>query len=78
MIAVMLSLLSVGLFVVLWAGVSVLTVVRAARRARQRPRELGALRHWYPESELAQLDEALARILAEEHGTPTRSRSEQG
>jgi hypothetical protein len=78
MIAVMLSLLSVGLFVVLWAGVSVLTVVRAARRARQRPRELGPLRHWYPESELARLDEALARILAEEQGAPTRSRSGQG
>ncbi len=74
-IGVVLSLISVGLFFVAWAGVSVLTVTRGRRRVRRRPHNLGALRHWYPECELAQLDDALERVFAEEHGTPPRSRS---
>lgn len=74
-IGVVLSLISIGLFFVAWAGVAVLTVARDRRRARRRRAELGVLRHWYPEGDLAQLDQALERILAEEHGTLPRSRS---
>ncbi len=65
---VVLSLISIGAGLVLWAWVSVLTVAGAARRARRRPRQLGALRDRYPPSELAGIDEALERILAEERG----------
>ncbi len=67
MAGVVLSLAGIGLFAVVGAVVSLLTVARSSRRAR-RPRDLGQLSRWYPVAELAEIDEALDRILAEEHG----------
>ena len=48
------------------AGVSLLTVAGAGRGARQRSRQLDQLSHGCPVDELAAIDEALDRILAEE------------
>lgn len=73
-IGVLASFVSVALFAVLGAWVSALTVVRARRRAQRAPRRLDALRLWYSESDLAQLDQAFERILAEESGIPPKAR----
>ena len=68
MAGVVLSLISMP--PLLWcgsgAGVSLLTVAGAGRRARQRSRQLDQLSHGCPVDELAAIDEALDRILAEE------------
>ncbi|HCU94244.1 MAG TPA: hypothetical protein DHU96_16580 [Actinobacteria bacterium] len=66
MAGVVLSLISITLFFVFGAGVSLLTVAGAGRRARQRSRQLDQLSHGCPVDELAAIDEALDRILAEE------------
>lgn len=68
MVGVVLSLIALGILAIVWAWVSVLTVTGAAGRARRRPGQLGTLQSQYPERELAEIDEALERIMAEEHG----------
>jgi hypothetical protein len=70
MVCVVLSVAGIGLFAVLGAVISLLTVTRSGRRAR-RPRDLGQLSRWYPVTELSEIDEALDRILAEEHALPS-------
>ncbi len=75
MVGVVLSLVSIGLSGVFGAAAALLTVARARRQAR-RPRELGQLSRWYPVAELAEIDRALDRILAEEDGALPGSRSE--
>ena len=75
MAGVVLSLATIGLFGVFGAVASLLTVTRAERQAR-RPRSLGQLARWYPVTELAEIDEALDRIFAEEHGALPGPRSE--
>ncbi len=75
MTGVVLSLAGIGLFAVLGAVVSLLTVTRSGRRAR-RPRNLGQLSRWYSVAELAEIDEVLDRILAEEHGALPAQRNE--
>jgi hypothetical protein len=75
MAGVVLSLAGIGLFAVLGTVVSLLTAARSRRQAR-RPRDLGQLPQWYPEAELAAIDEALDRILTEEHGALPAQRSE--
>lgn len=68
MAGVVLSVISVGFFIVLWARVSLLTVAGAKHRVRRQSRHLGQLLRWYRLTELAGIDDALDRILAEEHG----------
>jgi len=75
MAGVVLSLVSIGVFGVFGAAAALLTVARARRQDR-RPRDLGQLSRWYPATELADIDEALDRILAEEHGALAGPRSE--
>jgi hypothetical protein len=72
MAAVVLSVSSVGFVVVLWACVSLLTVAGARHRARRQSRQLGQLPHPYRVTELAEIDEALDRILGEEHAALPR------
>lgn len=66
MTGVVLSLMSIALFFVFGAGVSLLTVAGARRRARQRSCRLDQLSHGCSVDELAEIDEALDRVLAEE------------
>lgn len=75
MACVVLSLAGIGLFGVVGAVAALLTVIRAERQAR-RPRGLGQLSRWCPVTELAEIDEALDRILAEEHGALPGPRSQ--
>jgi hypothetical protein len=65
---VLLSLISIGLFGVFGAAMCLLTVVRARRQLRRQAGHLGQLPGSYPVSELAEIDEALERILNEERG----------
>lgn len=71
---VVLSLISITLFFVFGAGVSLLTVAGARRRARHRSSQLEQLSHGCPPDELAEIDEALDNILAEERHMLPRSR----
>lgn len=65
---VVLSVLGVGLIFVLGAAAPALTVARARRR-RRLPYDLpGELARGCAVNDLAEIDEALQRILAEEHG----------
>lgn len=64
------SLLSIVGFFLLWAAVSVLTVVKGRHRARARSREFAELSRDCAVSDLAEIDEALRRVLAEEHWRP--------
>ncbi len=77
MAGVVLSLACIGLFGVTGAGAALLTVTRARRQAR-RPRELGQLARWYSVAELAEIDEALDGILADEIGARPRPRGRPG
>ncbi|HUY48692.1 MAG TPA: hypothetical protein VMV92_23740 [Streptosporangiaceae bacterium] len=74
MAVVVLSLISIALFFVFGAGVSFLTVAGARRRARRRFCQLDQLSHGCPVDELAEIDEALDRVLAEERGVLPGSR----
>jgi Flp pilus assembly protein TadB len=67
MAAVVVSVISVGFVVVAWAWVSLLTVADARHRARRRSRQLGQLPDLDRVTELAEIDEALERILAGDH-----------
>jgi hypothetical protein len=60
-------LLSVVLFFLLWAGASALTIARARRRARRRPELLAGLARGCAVSDLAEIDDALRQVLAQEH-----------
>ncbi len=62
---VVLSLISVGAFVVAGAAAGVLTLLRARSSARRRRSRLSQLNL---EGHYARIDEALDRILAEERG----------
>ena len=74
MAGVVLSLISIALFFVFGAGVSLLTVAGAGRRARRRACQLDELSHGCPVDELAEIDKALDRVLAEEQGLLPGSR----
>ena len=70
------SLLGIVAFFLIAAGVSVLTVLRSGRRARATSPLIRDLAHGCAPGDLADIDEALRRVLAEEHGNePSRSRS---
>lgn len=58
----------IGMFFVAGAVLSLLTVVRARRRSLRPRRELGQLARCSSVSELADIDDALDRVLSEEHG----------
>jgi polyferredoxin len=64
--AVLLSLAGIGLFIVFWTAMCLLTVVRARHQLLRQARHLGELSRSYPVRELAEIDEALERILGEE------------
>ncbi|MHB1432292.1 MAG: hypothetical protein ACYCVZ_09300 [Streptosporangiaceae bacterium] len=70
------SLLGIVAFFLIAAGVSVLTVLRSGRRARARSPLIRELAHGCAPDDLADIDDALRRVLAEEHGRESsRSRS---
>ncbi len=66
--AVVLSLISVGVFIAAGVAVAVLTLLRARSRARQRHGRLSQLNLAYRGNGIDEIDEALDRILAEERG----------
>lgn len=65
MAGVVLSLISVGAFIVAGAAVAMATLLRARSRALRRHRQLSELNL----TGIDEIDEALDRILAQEHGT---------
>ncbi len=68
------SLLAIVAFFLIAAGASVLTVLRSGRRARARSPLIRDLARDCAPDDLADIDEALRRVLAEEHGRqPARS-----
>lgn len=67
-LVVVLSMIGIGFFFVLWAGVSLLTLAGARRGRRQLSDQLLELARGGAADDLAEIDEALERILAEEHG----------
>jgi hypothetical protein len=66
MVGVVLSLVSVGVFIAAGAAVAVLTLLRARSRARRRHSRLSRLNLGYHGTGIDEIDEALDRILAEE------------
>lgn len=70
MSGVVISLISIVLFFVLGAGMSLLTLMRAGRRARRSSRrvQLEQLSHGCTVAELAEIDQALDQVLAQEYG----------
>jgi len=68
LVLVVLSLAAVAGISISWMLISAATLAAAARRDRREPGRLGSLRGWLGESDLADIDEALERILAQEHG----------
>jgi membrane protein required for beta-lactamase induction len=64
MAGVVLSLISVGAFIVGGAAVAMATLLRAHSRALRRHRQLSELNL----TGIDEIDEALDRILAQEHG----------
>ena len=64
--AVVLSLLCIAGYMAGGVVVSLLTVVRARSRARRRQVRLGLLDLRFPGTELAEIDEALDRIMTRE------------
>ncbi len=71
---VVLALGSIGFFLVAGAVVSLLTVAGAWRRSRRPRQELGQLAGSCSARELAEIDDVLDRILAEEQGGTPSSR----
>jgi len=65
---VVLAIIGVGLIFLLGATSSLLTVVAAKRRARLLSEQLGPLAQGSAVDDLAAIDDALTRILAEEQG----------
>ncbi len=63
---VVLSLISVGVFIAGGAAVAVLTLLRARSRARRRYSQLSQLNLGSPGTGIDEIDAALDRILAEE------------
>jgi len=73
---VVVSLISIVSLFGVWAAVTVFTIAGDRRRTRRLHPELDSLRPWYSGSQLAELEDALARVLAEERGTlPSSPRS---
>ncbi len=66
-VVIAVCLLSVVLFVFLWAGASVLTVAAARRRAKRRSELLTGLARGCAVSDLDEIDDGLERVLAQEH-----------
>lgn len=66
-VVVTVCLLSVVLLFLLWAGASVLTIARARRGATRRPELLAGLARGCTVSDLADIDDELQQILAQEH-----------
>jgi hypothetical protein len=79
LVLVVLSLAGVAGISISWMLISAATLATATRRHRREPDRLGSLRGRFDESDLADIDEALERILAQEHGAlpgpPGRARS---
>jgi hypothetical protein len=69
MVAVVLSLVSVGVFIAGGAAVAAATLLRARSRARRRNGQLGRLNLGRHDTGIDEIDEALDRILAEERST---------
>jgi hypothetical protein len=69
MVGVVLSLVSVGVFIAAGAAVAVLTLLRARSSARRRHSRLSRLNLGYHGTGIDEIDEALDRILAEERST---------
>ena len=65
MVGVVLSLISIGVFIAAGAAVAVLTLFRARSSALRRHRQLSELNL----TGIDEIDEALDRILAQEHST---------
>jgi hypothetical protein len=65
MVGVVLSLISVGVFIAAGAAVAAATLLRARSRALRRRRQLSELNL----TGIDEIDEALDRILAQEHST---------
>lgn len=66
--AVILSLAGIAAIFVCWALTSIATLARAARWKAGQAARLGSLSGRLDENELADMDEALERTLAQEHG----------
>ena len=66
MACVVASLISIVLFFLVGAGMSVKTVADARRQARRASPYLGQLSRWCSVSELAGIDQALDQVLAED------------
>ena len=73
LVIIVLSLVSVIGIAMAWVVVGLSTVAGAARRDRLRRRRLGALQGQLAEGELADIDETLERILAQEYTGLTSS-----
>lgn len=69
---VVLSLISVGIFIAGGAAVAVLTLFRARSRAQRRHGRLSQLNLGSPGTGIDEIDEALDRILAEERSASWR------
>lgn len=67
LVILVLSLVSVVGIIIAWAFAGLRTVAGAARRDRLLRGRLGALRGQLAESDLADIDESLERILAQEY-----------
>jgi hypothetical protein len=74
LVLVVLSAAGIAGISISWMLISIATVAAAARRDRRKPARLGSLRGRLGESDLADIDEALERILAAEHGALPRAR----
>jgi hypothetical protein len=77
LVLVVLSLAAIAGISISWMLISAATLAGAARRDRRKPARLGSLRGRLDESDLADIDEALERILTQEHdalpGPPGRA-----
>lgn len=67
-VGVLLSLISIIVFILFGAVISLLTVVRAGRRNGRRASHLDQLAGWSSRQDLAEIDEALERVMGEECG----------
>lgn len=67
-VLVLLSLISIVLFVVAGAAIGLLTVARATRQLRRGTGRLGKLEGFAGNQDLIDIDASLERIMAEERG----------